>query len=200
MEHPTDSNCILEACYTCKVIHMYNIDTGKGKIVYKDCIPHAMCHGPDDSVLVWDGRGNVLQLKWNCEERQLGLITKHHTKSLNGDSMCYIKDIDVLVMLGCNDLQAVNLSDGSILWTEKNKRDILKAWTVTCGSDGRVYVCSDAGKLSIIDPFDGDVLQQIELEDLGSVTAICWTPSQQELRVLDRGGKIRCYDVKKDLA
>ena len=194
--HPVNPNCILEACNRCKVIHMYNIDTGKGQMVYSDCKPIAMCHGPDDSMLVWDTDGKVLQLQWNSHEKQFKLI-KHYDAGNDSikRSMCYIKDVGTLIVISHDGaVQTMKLSWGSL--TEKNNTERrVNAEAVTCDSNGRIYVCRH-NKLSVIDALNGEVLHKIKLTDVHNTRDICWTPYQPKLTLLTYTCKIRCYNVE----
>lgn len=73
---------------------MYNIDTAKGQKVYAQCEPRATCMGPNDSMLVWDISGKLLQLNWNNEEEKLKLIKQYDTgnKPDLSSSMFFVKE------------------------------------------------------------------------------------------------------------
>ena len=39
IEHPVDSNYIVESCVVCRTIRSYNINSGGGNIIYDKCTP-----------------------------------------------------------------------------------------------------------------------------------------------------------------
>lgn len=136
-KHPTVPSCILEACYCCEAIWMYNVDSTEGKEIYTGCKPYAMCEGPDNSVLVWDEDGKVLQLKWDNDEERLKLIKQRdtHKNYSRYCSMCFDMKTNCIVL--CDGiLRGVRLRDGSaeLLW---KRYDTARA--VTCDSHGHVY-------------------------------------------------------------
>lgn len=200
VEHPTDPSSILESCWDCDTVCRYSIESGNGSVVFKGCAPRAMCHGPDDSVLVWTIKGRVSQLKWNSDDEKLEPIKNYDTNGKLNEKWCsisYIRQCDIVVMLcTCHFIQGMRLSDGYIAWTNETNKDIVKADAVTCDSDGRAYICS-RNLLSIIDPLDGEILQQIKLFNAEDITHITCTAFQPQLLILTYWGQIQCYNVER---
>ena len=108
MEHPADPNFILEACGTCEVIRSYNIITAESKTIYTGCKPLSFCKGPEGSVFVTDGEGELLQLEWREDREEPRLIHRVQTGVVYALGMCYMEQSNILVFTFNHSIKAIN--------------------------------------------------------------------------------------------
>lgn len=167
---------------------------------------YATCLGPDDSMLLWNASGSVLQLKTNHADNLIPLKVIHNEMDptvVGFKSMSYMKHSDTIIMLRSGVfIQALKLSDDTILWKLENNEklvDIVSARAVTCDEDSYVYVWGCSNTLYILDSAQGDVVQRAEQTDQNPVTTICWTEFEPHLILLHEDGQITRYNVERKI-
>ena len=100
-ELPGNPNYVLETCCKCEVIRAYDISTGTGKSVLKQCKVLRICSGPGQSLIGITPRADyyALQLQWNKDKEELSIVTDVPTQLQYLRELCYIEKYDLLVSL-----------------------------------------------------------------------------------------------------
>ena len=190
-ELPNDVDSILEACSECNEIRVYNIRTGT-VYVFASEMARVICSGPDDSVLIMNLEGRVLQLRWNENGKVLNREHELQTCIKGVVRTCFVQKFSMLVVSTRTLVPTgnwLNEVPGSVTGIKLN--DGVQQWKFNSFFVGKPVnnraICSDeAGKVFlgdflsnrflILDGSSGRVLQVIQLgqELPAPIWKICW--------------------------
>ena len=98
---PENPNCVLEACAECGVIRAYYLLERLIRNAYENILPHDICRGPKDTLLVMTQDNKLLQLQWNRLHDKLMLLKQDGHFHINAEEvrrMHYIEQDDLLVL------------------------------------------------------------------------------------------------------
>ena len=187
MEHPTDPDYVLEACSSCGMIRCYKINNAESKTVYKGCKPLCICKGPDGSVFVMAQKGELLQLKWDDQRKQLELVLKTKTDETLVNGMCLIEEYNTLVLTSTKYIKALNPMSGAVLWefSQEVERKKLNPHGLCCDMDGRVYIADGWNERLIVLKGESGELKQVLLTDknTGWIRDVHWINPPPQLTV-----------------
>ncbi len=153
-------------------------------------------------------RGNVANLKgvWRTHLRGSGLGPQY-----SGEAQPIVYDGVAYVVTGANDVFAVDVDDGAILWEYRANLDpannaVCCGWTsrgVALG-DGKIYVGQLDGKLVALDQRTGSVLWSVQAERWQEGFTITSAPLYFDGRIYtgfaggERGirGRVKAFDAR----
>ena len=194
-EHPSDDNCILEACSTCEKIQSYDFVTGGGGSVYTGSFA-TICKGPSDTILCVDGHCfRLLKLKENN-------FTSHDSKKIhNCDKVIRltyqeVTDTVVVASWDIHRIVAYKLAEGGKLW--EFATEIQAPAGILRHNDGHLYVADlTFNGVVVLDAQSGKKLQVVPLSGIKNIMDICGTDNEACLVVLANGGhEIKLYQIK----
>ena len=117
----TDEEDLVEGCPECRVIRVYDGCTEQAKTICENLEPNTLCHGPDGSILVWEGRTKrVLQLTY--KGKKPNLIQRLGPFDWRLLAMCYTKHCDTVILLTFIGnlttlrIRGFNLTTGQLGW------------------------------------------------------------------------------------
>ena len=164
---------LLEGCRHCRVIRGYESpERSSGyKIFYEDITPDTMCKGPNNKVLVLEGK-SIKQLGFSCGHFNLAEQFSYELE--NVFNMCYCEKYGTIIVLHGNQksLTGVMLTTGEVVWKHTN---------ITLGSpanvldrfkslftipNGRICIFN-LGKLFVLDPKYGAIKYELFNQDQG---------------------------------
>ena len=217
ISHPTDAGFVLEGCLDCEVIRNYNIHTGECSIVYRDYIPHTICHGPIGSILACSRPivfgptySGLSIMKWDKEHREL-----RTDKSVNLEDnlfqMCYSELCDVLVgVFKYNEIKAMKLKSEATtlrlfaaIWKLPTVVDdsMISPESINSDKKGNIYVGDGVNnRILKINSFTGDIVSILLLEDESKdpIRTVFWSDTEPNLTVIRGDIVISYYILKSD--
>ena len=212
-----DRQDLIEGCKDCGLIRAYNLDTLQATILSENIVPLKVCNGPDETVLVWEGRGKkIQQLLFKREKapdspqsdisdsqlvHRLGPFDWHLL------AMCYAKHCDIVVLLTFIGnltklkVRGINLTTGSVVWSHSRslQEAPLNPEDICITKEGLVTV-AHGNSLFSLDPTDGVTMETIlQDEELNGISEVSCSNQGEEHKMAVRHGTynaaITCYSV-----
>ena len=155
--YPTNKESMLESCRQCKIIRLYDINTGTCKTVCTGFQIIRMYAGLSGSVLALDKSFRLLQFDWNQDDKSLYLVHEKNVqenfveanidRSLQPVRICYVDQNDIVVFTTRKfrsdpfDVRAIKPKD---IWDGRNGVHwklsvIVKPNGLTCDTAGNIY-------------------------------------------------------------
>ena len=212
--HNNSLNNIFEFCAKCNEIRVYNTSSvGDRRVIYKKCTPRGMCSGPGNTLFVIDISLVIWRCEWNHGDKNLKVIRKIKTKLLYPGcllKMCHSATNNSLIVVSIDEgIDAVSLTDGSLLWTLPRSiggLDMHPYGVCRNPHDGCILICNGYEKARVLtlDPFTGHILQVIRITDAFiRLSDLCWSNSQPHLTVLginkEETDLIGCFSVEDNV-
>ena len=188
VEHPADPNFILKACWQCRNVRSYDLNTSNNNIILNGYKLEKICKGPAGFLFAIDGKGELVHLKWRAEKEKLEMVDWMHVKVQNVRGMVYMEQSNILVITSRHNIKAINLVTGSVVWefTQDVDDKELDPRGVCCDLDGRVYVADGSnGRIILFNGETGEVCQVLLQNDgMGWIYEVFWTNDPPQLTVL----------------
>ena len=200
---------LLEGCKVCEVVRCYESpETSSGyKTLCEDVVPYVMCQGPNNTVLVFEEKNIIKQLRFS--EGNLNLANKLSLELEDVANMCYCEKNGIVVVIQQDQktFTGVALATGEVVWKHTKikfgspAKDLDYFRDVVTIPDGRICISTLQG-LFVLDSKDGSIKYQLfDLEFRGIIwcTATCNNGYQQRLAI-DHGHhgeveQISVYDL-----
>ena len=173
------NECLLVSCTDCRTIWFCDIDTGEFNEALRDegFKLGLMCKGKGDYVYIENnvkGPADILKVKCSPTELIVDKCKISHHKMEAIYSLCYLKDVNCVAISSWQNhiVKAIHCETNEEVWEVKGKVE-----DVTWEPHGLFYspehqlliVCDaiDDGRLVVLNPRDGSILQIMPLPNLG---------------------------------
>ena len=217
MPERKDRRDLIEGCKVCGLTRVYNLDTLQATILSENIIPHKLCNGPEETVLVWEGRSmKIQQLLFKREKApdspqpetaDSKLVPRLGPFDWHLLAMCYARHCDIVVLLTFIGnltklkVRGINLTTGSVVWSHsRSLQDApLNPEDICITKEGLVTVAHDNSLFSL-DPADGVTMETIlQDEELNGISEVSCSNQGEEHKMAVRhetyNAAITCYSV-----
>ena len=168
VKHSTDIDFLVEACTVCPYIRVYNLNTGDVSSKSVTGMVRGLCSGSPGYVFVIDIHGQLQQLKLSSMLRTFSEAKALKTKISNAWEIFYVNRIVLVVSRYPDQIQVLDLEEGSTLWINSGKT--IDPTSITSGSFGRVYVGGyRASGVLVMDRKTGMLLHELLLDKLNFI-------------------------------
>ena len=196
----------------CRAIRIIDLDNGNSTTVCKNVIPHKICTGPGNSLLVCDSVAKrILHLASAPEFRNFSCANVLKLDFLPIQGMCYSNHSNAVIFskLHCKEVFAINLTTGDKLWQmsqfvgsidhiELNPEDVCstpQGWICVANRTDLVFLRSSDGDLLSVQPLE-DITETEDLDQITINEVMCNENNLgTKLAVRNREGTILACDL-----
>ena len=216
MPERKDRQDLIEGCKDCGLIRVY--DTLQAAILFENIVSLKLCNGPDETVLVWEGRSKKIQrllLKRDkapdspqSETPDSQLVPRLGPFEWHLLAMCYARYCDIVVLLTFIGnltklkVRGINLTTGSVVWSHsRSLQDApFNPEDICITKEGLVTIAHDNSLFSL-DPADGVTMETtLQDEELNGISEVSCSNQGEEHKMAVRHGtynaRITCYSVQ----
>ena len=208
-----DSQDLIEGCKDCGSIRVYNLDTQEATTLFENIVPLKLCNGPDDAILVWEGRSKMVQQlifkreKTQSETSDWQLVPRLGPFDCHLLAICYAKSCNIVILLPfigkLTTLKArgINLTTGRVVWSDsRSLQDAPLNPEDICSTKEGLVTVAHGNSLFSLDPVDGITMETIlQKEELNGISEVSCSNQGEELKMALRhgsyNGAITCYGV-----